>query len=671
MYIFTILLVAISALLITKLNTLVIGIAVLFFSLLIFLKKFRFDKKKSIIYFSIFGLFLLCGCINISSLQEANNFAGIVIRRKENYVVVFDGLEQFYVYSKNNEINLFDIIKINGSFGDITFTSIESEFDFKNYLNKLGIERQIYLNSYTTLLKNPIDFSLFNNYIINQINSKKSKTIVNTLFLDNVDFDDFFKNSILKNAIFFLLSFSGIYFNYFIYKANSFFKNHFNNKIATILTVLLVAPLFVLNVQSFIVKRLLVFYLVKFISNKFGIKDPLTIKSFSYLVLLINKYNLYQYGFIMPLIISTVMSFSRMLFKRKKWYIKKFAPMLLIFITILPFNIQFNNSFNVVTILFSFIIMPIIRFLIVMMLPLVIHIKIPFLENILDFFYDLIVKLDISMFSVNVPPFDEITLIIYYLILFILLYFLEIKFQKFYKPVALLITSFILLYSLPIKNTFTSKVSFINVGQGDSTLIRVKNKTILIDTGGNLHKDIATNSLIPYFKKNRIYKIDAVFITHYDVDHYYALESLKVNFNVLKVYDYNNFNEYNNEIISIYNLNNNFSNVVDENSRSLVLDVRVDDKKFLFMGDAPIEIEKNILDNYENLDCDILKVGHHGSDTSSSLEFLKEVSPEEAVISCGINNSYGHPHEEVIKNLEKLNIKIRRTDLEGTIEYTI
>ena len=121
MYIFTILLVAISALLITKLNTLVIGIAVLFFSLLIFLKKFRFDKKKLIIYFSIFGLFLLCGFINISSLQEANNFAGIVIRRKENYVVIFDGLEQFYVYSKNNEINLFDIIKINGSFGDITF----------------------------------------------------------------------------------------------------------------------------------------------------------------------------------------------------------------------------------------------------------------------------------------------------------------------------------------------------------------------------------------------------------------------------------------------------------------------------------------------------------------------------------------------------------------------
>ena len=89
------------------------------------------------------------------------------------------------------------------------------------------------------------------------------------------------------------------------------------------------------------------------------------------------------------------------------------------------------------------------------------------------------------------------------------------------------------------------------------------------------------------------------------------------------------------------------------------------------MGDAPSEIEKEIIKKYKKLDCDILKVGHHGSDTSSSLEFLKAVTPEEAIISCGVNNSYGHPSEEVVNRLNDLDIKIRRTDLEGTIEYML
>lgn len=87
------------------------------------------------------------------------------------------------------------------------------------------------------------------------------------------------------------------------------------------------------------------------------------------------------------------------------------------------------------------------------------------------------------------------------------------------------------------------------------------------------------------------------------------------------------------------------------------------------MGDASIEIEKKIMKNNPSLDCDILKVGHHGSETSSSLEFLKQVTPIEAVMSVGKNNYYGHPSSKVIKNLKAVNARIRRTDQEGTIVY--
>ena len=91
--------------------------------------------------------------------------------------------------------------------------------------------------------------------------------------------------------------------------------------------------------------------------------------------------------------------------------------------------------------------------------------------------------------------------------------------------------------------------------------------------------------------------------------------------------------------------------------------------KFLFMADADKEVEKSIIEKYNLKDIDFLKVGHHGSNTSSSYEFLKKLSPKEAIISCGVNNIYHHPHEEVINNLNKLKIKIRRTDKEGTISY--
>lgn len=92
-------------------------------------------------------------------------------------------------------------------------------------------------------------------------------------------------------------------------------------------------------------------------------------------------------------------------------------------------------------------------------------------------------------------------------------------------------------------------------------------------------------------------------------------------------------------------------------------------KTFLFTGDADTTIEKKIIDDNPSLRADVLKIGHHGSKTSSSYNFLKQISPEVCIISVGQNNKYGHPDKDVINRLNKLNIKYRRTDLEGTISY--
>ena len=666
---FILLLFSISGIIISDLNTIFIGIVVLAFAIVLLTKKYGVDKRFIVICTFIFLLFLIVGLVNLKTFQEAENFTGIVIKRSEGYYIVFDGFERIYVKSDDLNIGLFDIIRINGNYSEISFSSIESEFDFKKYLEYQGISRQIYQNSYTHVLKLNINCSIFKNKIIDSLSSEKSKIIVNTILLDNIQYGSSLESALSSNSILYLFSLSGMYLNFFSYKLTNILRNYFKDWIALLISFSILAPILFLNIDSFITKRMIVAFLVNLICLKIRYFDSLGKRSIVYLLLLINKYNVYQYGFIMPLIISTFMSFSKLLFKRKKWYIKRFGSLLLMFLVVLPFTIEFNNSFNILTMVLSYILTPFIRILLVLMYPLILCLKVPFLEDILNLSYDILLGIDIRFLDVNIPPMNQFLICIYYLILVFLLYGLEINFKKIYKVGIAVYFSFIFLYSLPIKNTFTSSISFINVGQGDATLIRVKNKTILVDTGGSLYKDIATESLIPYLKKQRVYKIDAVFITHYDMDHYYALDSLKTNFYVINVYDYNNFNEYDNSILDIYNFNANFNEIVDENSRSLVLGFSLGGKKIMLMGDAPIEIEKSIINSYENIDCDILKVGHHGSKTSTSIELLEALSPEDAIISCGVNNMYGHPNKEVIDRLNEFDINIRRTDLEGTIEY--
>lgn len=105
----------------------------------------------------------------------------------------------------------------------------------------------------------------------------------------------------------------------------------------------------------------------------------------------------------------------------------------------------------------------------------------------------------------------------------------------------------------------------------------------------------------------------------------------------------------------------------DLNNASVVMKVVYGKNSFLFTGDAEAKSEKQILANGADIKADVLKLGHHGSSTSTSEEFLKVVSPSLALISCGKDNDYGHPHKETIEKLEKYNIPYERTDIKGTI----
>ncbi|HPF83490.1 MAG TPA: ComEC/Rec2 family competence protein, partial [Bacilli bacterium] len=234
------------------------------------------------------------------------------------------------------------------------------------------------------------------------------------------------------------------------------------------------------------------------------------------------------------------------------------------------------------------------------------------------------------------------------------------------------------------------KITYINVNQGDSTLLQLKNKTILIDTGGNINYDISENIIIPYLDSLGIKKIDYLILTHGDYDHMGSSITLVNNFNIEKViFNCGEFNELEQELIEVldekkipyyscikelniddnklYFLNN--KDYENENDNSNVIYTELNGYRFLFMGDAGVNVEEDLLDRYNLKDIEVLKVGHHGSKTSSSKEFINGINPKYSIISVGKNNRYGHPNDNVLANLD--GSKIYRTDQDGSIMFKI
>lgn len=237
-------------------------------------------------------------------------------------------------------------------------------------------------------------------------------------------------------------------------------------------------------------------------------------------------------------------------------------------------------------------------------------------------------------------------------------------------------------------NTSELTVHYLDVGQGDCILAECDGAFMLIDAGNNNQGTRIQN----YLNKQGVKKLEYAIGTHPDADHIGGLDVILYKFDcetvmmpdVSKdtaayrdVLDTMKQRRYKNTVPEpgdSFKLGSAVCTVLapsesyeDVNDNSIVLLMEHGENSFLFMGDAGTEEEADILHSGANVEADVLKVGHHGSRYSSSKEFLEAVSPDYAVISCGEDNSYGHPHAETLNNLRAMGVKVFRSDEQGTI----
>lgn len=247
----------------------------------------------------------------------------------------------------------------------------------------------------------------------------------------------------------------------------------------------------------------------------------------------------------------------------------------------------------------------------------------------------------------------------------------------------------------PNKNTQIDSnkmlVHYIDVGQGDSILIQVNNKNLLIDAGPNSDK----KKLLNYLSALNLEILDYVIATHPHEDHIGNMDNVINNYNVLTFYSpkvqsttktfekmveslksknlkinvikkgTDSIDLGKNTKVTVFSPNK--DSYEDLNDYSPVMKIEYGKTSFLFTGDAQKDVEKEILAANEDISADVLKVGHHGSSTSTTNDFLKKVNPSLGVISVGQDNSYNHPNNDTIKRLNENKVIVYRTDKDGTV----
>ncbi|MDD2409727.1 MAG: DNA internalization-related competence protein ComEC/Rec2 [Bacilli bacterium] len=648
------------------------------------------------IYYILIVLSLLIALFKIYIIKyeseydlNNNQIIGTITNIKKNedrYIITIKGKEKIIAYYYGNiNLSLGSKVLLKGELYYPNNNTIPNSFNYKKYLNNHNIYYLMKVEDIKILQKNKNIFYNLKDKIYKKISlyrltsdSLKAFALGETNAISDESFYNYQRNGVIH-----LFAIGSTQIN-LIATLLFIFLNKINIKkiLKYLITIIILSIIiFMIDYSASVIRSLLFFILYslnKYYDFNITTKNILFLTLF--LLITFNPKIIFDIGFQY----SSIASYGLIISYNK--YNNNYFKSLLYISTIatlfcMPVTLINNYEINLLSPLNNLLFVPLITLII---FPAsILTILLEFLEPL----YFLLIKFmeylnnllgSITIFNIIVPKVNNIWYLVYYLLLIIFIY----SRNKLY-----LILSLLLILSFKIKPILDNKtyVYFLDVKQGDSTLIYNKKGSILIDTGGVENYNISNNT-ITFMKSLGISKIDLLLITHGDMDHMGESVNLVNNFKVDKVIF--NIGEYNNletELIRVLdNKNKDYYQGVkelnidkyklhflstglynNENDNSNVIYINYNGYKFLFMGDASTKVESNLINKYNLTKIDFLKVGHHGSNASSSEEFINSINPKYSLISVGENNRYGHPKEKILENLS--NSKIYRTDQDGSI----
>ena len=688
--------------------------------MIVCLKKLKAILQYNWLFFGVFILSFVYGFIYVSIPRisiyngDETNFRGIIndIYIEGNYlkleVLSKEKLQVTYYFStldeKNNFIDnykLGDTIYLEGKLKIPSNNTIPNLFNYKEYLYYDNTYYILELETYEKIHSNKNLIYSIKNYIIGRINTiTKSSSYLKALILGSKDELKEITPIYQEIGISHLLAISGMHISIFS-GILLFCLKGLNEKIKYFIVLSFLFLYLLITGCSPSILRSVVFFFFLSINKIFKLNvKTLNVYLFSIsLIVIINPFIIFNIGFQYSALISgSLILFSRLINNCKNYFGKLLITSFLSFLIGLPISLYNFHQINILGFIYNLLFVPFMSFV---LFPLsIITFICPFLDNILHFIINIFEYLGkLCSIIPTTLVFRKLDIWIY--VVYMILIFLVIK-TKFRKKGLIIILVFLLLihynYNFIFKSTY---MLAIDVGQGDSILLHSNNNSILIDTGGKMFnlkdiwmkrniKSITENTIVPLLKSLGIGKLNYLILTHGDYDHMGEAINLVENFKVEKIiFNCGSFNDLEKDLIKVldkkkipyyscikelniddnklYFLNN--KDYGNENDNSSVIYTELNNYKFLFMGDAGVEVEDYLLKKYNLKDIDVLKVGHHGSRTSTSKLFIDEINPKYSIISVGKNNRYGHPNKEVLDNLN--DSKIYRTDQDGSIMFKI
>ena len=621
----------------------------------------------------------------VTKIVYKENNQVIYLKNKENFIINFK-------VGNKLKFTLGDRILVKGEFKRASKNTTEYLFNYQKYLERKNIFYIVDAEEIKILNKNKNIYYFIKQALYDDF--QNNPYLLTFLMGDK----SLIKNNVLRsyqeNGISHLFAISGMHITMFANILNIILKKFSFNEEEKFLIISFFLCCYLLLVGfSPSILRGVLFYIF-FTLNKiyyFYIK-PVNLYIFILGVcLLINPNFIFDVGFWYSFLISLALILYSFKLQSKNFVISLFKVSFLSFLVSIPISLFNFYQINILSIFYNILFVPLISFII---FPCaIISSLVKPIRPIFNFLIIILENLSLFLNKISFGKFifKRLNMIVYIIYLVIIILFLFLKRNKLFKLFFILLAFH---FMIPLFSNDTY-IKMLDIGQGDSILLHFNKKSILIDTGGvysykNNEADgkVFYNIILPAFKSLGIGKLDYLIITHGDADHMGEAIQLIENFKVEKIIfncgEYNNLEkklikvlekkkikyyscikELNIDKNKLYFLQTKEYN--NENDNSNVIYTEIEGYRFLFMGDAGVLKEKDILDTYDISKIDVLKVGHHGSKTSTSELFLKRINPQIALISAGRDNKFNHPHDEVLKLLNKYKVKVFSTKEFGSI----